>query len=95
MKTYHSFNTPEAMQEYMRKHVYKEGEWDYVTVHGIVYTMDEYDSDGKYLTWGNMKHNKQLRVDTSNRYSESGFTDSVVYVFDDWGLFRNDITYYE
>lgn len=96
MRTYHTFKNAATMEKHLRTREYKEDEWDFVRVAGIVFTMDEFDSDGEYITWGNKRHDKQLRVETSDRYSKStGFTDAKVYLFCEWGLFRNDIAYYE
>ena len=95
-ETFHSFKTPEIFEQFLRCKNWKDYELDYITVDDVVYTMHEYDSDGKYLDWGNKKHDKLIRVETSNRYDKNiGFTDAKVFVFDNWGLWRNDINFVE
>lgn len=68
--------------------------YDYVVVAGVLYTMEEYDMHGETVIWANRKHNLTMSVDTSNRYSDQGYTDAKVLVYpaNSW---RNDITYAE
>ena len=96
METFHSFKTKEILEQFLRCKNWKSGEIDYITFDGHVYTMNEYDSEGKIMSWGNKKLDKLIEVNTSNRYDKNiGFTDAKVYVFDNWGLWRNDISYFE
>lgn len=64
---------------------------DCIAVNNILFTMEEYDSDGKYITWGNKKKGKTLELLTQNRY-KNGYNDSKVDIYPSFG-FRNDITY--
>jgi len=66
---------------------------DLVCIDNIFYTMDEYDEEGKEISFGNKKYNKGFVVKTEDRY-KNGFNDAVVEVFD-CGCLRNDICYYE
>ena len=51
------------------RHLGKGGDiYDNVQIGSILYTMDEYDMNGRYLTYGNKRTGMQLRVDTRNRY---------------------------
>jgi len=68
--------------------------YDYVIVGGILYTMEEYDMDGKYVIWANRKHGLQISVDTMNRYSEVGYKDANVEIYPA-SCFRQDISYAE
>jgi len=69
--------------------------YDYMILGGVLYTMHEYDMDGKQVTWANKKYNTMVEVNTSNRYGERGYTDAeVLFINDPWGL-RMDINYAE
>ena len=86
------FLNAEAFQSFLRSG--KRLEYDYVIVGGVLYTMEEYDVDGKTVIWANRKHEMQMSVDTpSNRY-HNGYLDAIVSVYPatSW---RNDITYAE
>lgn len=87
-----SFPTPEAFQEFLRAG--KTLTYDYVIVAGVLFTMEEYDMDGKTVIWANKKHEKTMSVDTSNRYGPLGYTDATVSLYPSYG-FRNDVTYAE
>lgn len=96
MKTFHTFKTIDGFQKFLRSDRYKHeqsGTLDYVTVGGLVYTMHEYDMDGRSITWANKKHNKMIELETSNRY-KNGYSDSIVTEYEPVGL-RNDIVYAE
>lgn len=68
---------------------------DVAEVEGMIFTMDEYDMDGKELTYGNVKHQKSIIVVTSDRYNkEIKFSDAVCTMEDEC-FFRNDISYEE
>lgn len=95
MQTFYSFADITEFQNFLRTASWKDGELDYITVRGAIYTMDEYDSDGLYITWYNKKNDIQIRVDTLNNRYQNGFKDATVSVFDNYGLWRNDITYAE
>lgn len=54
---------------------------DYVSINGIIFTQDEYDIEGKQITYGNKRMQKTLFVENKNRY-KLGFKDSKVYIED-------------
>lgn len=95
METCHKFKDIKTFEKFLRTKKYKDGELDYVTVGGKVYTMHEYDHDGRYIDWGHKKSDTLIRVETQNRYGSVGFKDAEVFLFENWGLWRNDISYYE
>lgn len=64
---------------------------DVVKVGDIVYTMDNYDAEGKEISFGNKRTFKGLLIETKNRYSYNGFCDAVVSESND--CIRNDISY--
>ncbi|MFH1226851.1 MAG: hypothetical protein V1701_02970 [Planctomycetota bacterium] len=91
-----TFRTPQAFQNYLRKGGHTD---DVVVVGGIPFTMDEYDSAGRYITYGNLKHKKMMTVETpSGRYkpgySFGDFSDAIV-TMDDLLSWRTDINYLE
>lgn len=77
--TNEEFKTEKELQAFFESG--KTLKYDYVTVGKILFTMEEYDHDGQYITYANSKHKMQLRVDTSNRYGDAGFTDAKVYLW--------------
>ncbi len=80
----------------LEQHIQKEGAPDYVELEGKVFTMDEYDMEGKEISYGNVKHQQKMVVSTSNRYSTSKFSDAVVTLSGADSFWqRNDMTYYE
>lgn len=91
--TSESFKDAQAFQDFL--HAGKTLKYDYVIVGGLLYTMHEYDNDGKCVQWANRKHDSMMEVCTSNRYGDTGYTDAVVYIFPDYGYFRSDISYAE
>lgn len=66
---------------------------DFVSVGGFVYTMDNYDEEGKELSFGNKKNEKGFLIKTKDRYNE-GFKDAIIEEFEPC-CFRNDIQYFE
>ena len=88
---YHEYETPEEYQ----KHLRASGKpHDAVVVAGILYTMDEYDMQGRTITYGNRKHGKAMEIATQDRYGAQGFTDVVVSC-GELTSWRNDIVYAE
>lgn len=87
-----SFADAQAFEDFL--HTGKTLKYDYVIVDGILYTMEEYDHDGKNVMWANRKHEMQMCVETVNRYGSLGYTDARV---DIWPAisWRNDIAYAE
>lgn len=65
---------------------------DNVAIDGILYTMDEYDNQGKYITLYNKRTGNQITIETEDRY-RNGFNDAQVTLTENYGFYRNDITY--
>jgi hypothetical protein len=86
------FKDAQAFQNFLQSG--KTLKYDYVIVGGILYTMHEYDMDGKQVTWANKKHEMMMSVDTYNRYSDIGYTDAQVSIYPAYYL-RNDISFAE
>lgn len=87
---YYSYHTPEDYQ----KHLRKGGKiHDLVIVSGILFTQDEYDIAGRYITYGNRKHKKALTIETTDRYNQ-GLEDATV-TMEEMTSWRNDINYAE
>ncbi len=95
MKTYHTFKDIDRLTAFLRTSKWNSGELDFITVGGIVYTMHEFDDEGKYMNWANKKHDTLIQCDTSNRYSPSGFSDADCWLQENWGMLRSDISYHE
>ena len=91
--SFYSFKDAADFQNFLRSGSWKDGELDYITFAGLVYTMHEYDSDGEQITWANKKHNKMVECKTYNRY-RLGYNDAEVFDYDAPYL-RNDINYYQ
>lgn len=84
-----SFKTAEDFQNWIRKN---QRTPDWVAVAGVVYTMDNYDGEGREISYGNVSEEKMLTVKTENRYGQLGFSDAMVEEDDLFG-WRNDINY--
>ncbi|MDD1444072.1 hypothetical protein MEO93_27765 [Dolichospermum sp. ST_sed3] len=84
-----TFQNVEEFQNWIRQ---KQRTPDWVIVGGTVYTMDNYDSEGSEITYGNVTESKMLVVKTENRYGILGFSDAVVEE-DVLGGYRNDMSY--
>lgn len=93
-KTFYSFKGVKSFETFLRTKTYKSGELDYVKVGGHIYTMHEYDCDGRYMSWGNKKHDKLIECVTSDRYN-NGFGDAKLYLYHKYGFLRTDINYME
>jgi len=87
MKNYRTIN---GLQTDIRKH----GTKDYLMFKGIIFTMDDYDSEGKEIRYGNIKNQQCLLVETSNRYGNTKFKDAKVYI-EPLMAWRTDINYAE
>ena len=68
------FGSAEEFQDYIREN---EECPDVIKIGGVIYTMDEYDSSGKTISYANIRLNEALFVRTENRY-KYGFKDAVV-----------------
>ena len=86
------FRDAQAFEKFLQSG--KTLKYDHAIVAGILYTMEEYDMDGRTVIWANRKHDSQMSVDTSNRYGSLGYTDAKVLVYPA-GSYRNDIVYAE
>lgn len=64
---------------------------DYIRVGGMLFTMEEYDRDGRTITYANRKYGKRITVETNDRY-KNGFGDAVI-TLDDATSYRTDIYY--
>ncbi len=82
-----SFKTLEEAQEYIRKNKTP----DYISVDGILYTMEEYDNSGRQILYANMRNKLTLEVTTQDRY-KNGFGDAVLEQYPS-SCWRNDISY--
>lgn len=94
MKTFHAFKNIDTFQKFLRTKNWNSGELDYVKVDRKVFTMHEYDMSGENMSWGNKKHDMLIDCSTSNRY-KNGFKDATLYLFENYGLLRDDISYAE
>jgi hypothetical protein len=65
-------------QEYIRE----RGTPDTMAIDGVLYTMDEFDDSGNFISYQNRRNNSLLEVATSDRYSPSKFSDAVLDVQD-------------
>ena len=74
------------------KFIKKNGAPDNITIANILYTMDEYDLDGKIITYYNKRTGNGLEVRTANRY-KNGFGDAELELIENIGCWRDDITY--
>ena len=79
----------DKLQKYIRKNGFK----DFFKVDGIIYTQQEYDIDGKYISYGNKRLSKGFIVNTKDRYN-LGTQDAEIEFLDEWYL-RNDISYFD
>lgn len=93
METFYSFKSPQDFETFLRTKKWKSGELDYITVGGLVFTMHEYDNDGKYIQWANKKNGLMIELTNSNRY-QNGYEDSTVEQYET-DYFRDDISYHE
>lgn len=87
VKGYYNYPTVEAYQEHLQK---GGAIHDNVVIEGILFTQDEYDREGRYLTYGNKRTGKGIEVETADRYMS---THDAVVTLSDSGCFRNDIIY--
>lgn len=100
--------TPKAKRErYVGKQAFKDAQelqdfyrkggtlpYDYVVVGNILYTLHEYDMNGRMVTFANKKHYRMLEVTTYNRYGDTQYTDAIVEEYEA-GYLRDDIAYAE
>lgn len=79
----------------MKKDKKKKLHADWYNIDNNWYTLEEYDSSGKYMRLTSVTAWQHIDIDTSNRYSTSWLSDMVAtaHPIDDMGL-RFDIRYY-
>jgi len=87
LKEMKSFNNFEELQKFIRKNGFK----DAFKIKNVVYTQQEYDIEGKQITYGNKRLIKGFIVNTEDRYNK-GTQDAEIEFLEDWYL-RNDISY--
>lgn|SRR3990167_876869 len=66
---------------------------DYIDIAGILYTIEEYDMDGKQIMYYNKRTGLGFQIDTENRYGTLGFADAEVCEPYEVGCYRNDINF--
>jgi hypothetical protein len=84
-----AFKTIEGYEKYLRKN---GTSLDSVSIGGVVYTMEEYDEDGKNIVYANRRTNTNFQIENENRY-KFGFGDSVLSAIYPASSYRNDISY--
>ena len=84
-----NFKTVEEFQSHLRSTNHAS---DYIVINNILYTMEEYDMAGRQVSYYNRRTNNMVLVATSNRY-DTGYLDAEVELFENYGFYRNDITY--
>ncbi len=84
----HRFNTIGEAEIYIRLHNKAP---DYLSIAGVLYTMDEYDESGQTITYANMRNKFALDLNTTARY-QNGFEDAEL-IFHQLYSWRNDIAY--
>ena len=72
----HRFLSVEQAQDYIRKNKTP----DYISIAGILYTMEEYDESGKQILYANMRNKLELEVRTQDRY-KLGFADAELDLY--------------
>ena len=84
-----SFKSFEELKTFIRKN----GVRDVFKVDNIIYTQDNYDKEGKEVSYGNKRTLKGFIVNTEDRYKK-GTQDAEIEFLGDSCL-RNDISYYD
>lgn len=75
------------------RYIRKNGTPDFITVDGLLYTMEEYDIGGQNIIYYNLRSHNQINVRTTNRYRYSGLENAIVELTENFGAWRNDITF--
>lgn len=86
----HKFATLEQAQEWIRKNNMSP---DFISVAGILYTMEEYDNDGQQILYANRRNNLTIALHTTARYS-NGFVDAELEQYPSFS-YRTDLVYYD
>ena len=87
------FQTAREFETFLQKKYRNDNKLDFVDIAGILYTMEEYDMSGKEISYYNKRTGLGFAVCTSNRYSETGFTDATLCAPYQVGYYRNDISF--
>ena len=82
------FNSAEDFQNYLRR---ENQAPDYISIAGILYTMEEFDEAGQTLIYANRRNNLQVEVNTTARYS-NGYEDAEVFINEAYS-WRNGFVY--
>lgn len=82
------FLTAEDFQNYLRQ---ENKAPDYISISGVLYTMEEFDEAGQTLIYANRRNGLKVEVSTSDRYHQ-GYKDAEVLI-DDACSYRNGFIY--
>lgn len=82
------FDTAEDFQAYLRK---ENTAPDYISIDGILYTMEEFDEAGQCLIYANRRNGLQVEVNTTARYT-NGYEDAEVCINEAYS-YRNGFVY--
>lgn len=88
-----TFKDIKGFQSFLRRGLAKGGNTDVIKIGAKVFTLHEYDGDGRHMSWGNKRHDQLIGCDTWNRYQSWG--DAKVFRFVRYGALREDIGYAE
>lgn len=69
-----SFDTIEEFEQYLREYNTAP---DFISIDGILYTMEEFDEAGVYLIYANRRNGLNIEVRTTARYT-NGYEDAEV-----------------
>ena len=84
-----NFDSEENFEKFVRKNNKAP---DYVAIRGILYTMDGYDFDGRFIYYYNKRTDLGFYITTKDRYNE-GFNDAKVSEIHFLGTYRTDVEY--
>ena len=83
------FGTIDEIKKYFIENVFL----DYFEYNGRVYTQDNYDQDGKSISYKNKNTTNQILMLTKDRYASK--KDLNVIFVSDSGFYRNDMSYFD
>lgn len=84
----HKFTNEKEFEKYLHE---KNKAPDYISIAGVLYTMEEYDESGQSITYQNRRNGYQLEIMTTARYT-NGYKDAEVIMYPA-GWWRNDLVY--
>jgi len=70
----------------------KRGSIDYFKFKGVVYTMEQYDLEGKQVDFKDKVTTNQISIYTDDRY-KTGYKDCKIELIENIGFYRDDISY--